>query len=300
MSFVSAQYLESINRNLQDVAGKVNVSFEFFPPKTEQMENTLWQSIERLAPLAPSFVSVTYGANSGERDRTHDIIKSIKQRTGLIAAPHLTCVDASRAELERIAKDYWDNGIRHIVALRGDLPPGNKEKPALYAADLVEILRSVADFDISVAAYPEVHPESPNAQFDLLNLKRKVDAGASRAITQFFFDPEKYLRYRDRCAAIGIDVEIVPGILPVTNFQQLQKFATMTNVAIPGWMNKAYEGLEQDATTRNLVAANIAMEMVKVLSREGVNHFHFYTLNRSELTYAICHLLGVRPQSAIA
>jgi methylenetetrahydrofolate reductase (NADPH) len=300
MSFVSAQYLESINRNLQDVAGKVNVSFEFFPPKTEQMENTLWQSIERLAPLVPSFVSVTYGANSGERDRTHDIIKSIKQRTGLIAAPHLTCVDASRAELERIAKDYWDNGIRHIVALRGDLPPGSTEKPALYAADLVEILRSVADFDISVAAYPEVHPESPNAQFDLLNLKRKVDAGASRAITQFFFEPDKYLRYRDRCAAVGIDVEIVPGILPVTNFQQLQKFATMTNVAIPGWMNKAYEGLEQDATTRNLVAANIAMEMVKVLSREGVNHFHFYTLNRSELTYAICHLLGVRPQSAIA
>lgn len=299
MSFVSAQYLESINRNLQDVAGKVNVSFEFFPPKTEQMENTLWQSIQRLAPLAPSFVSVTYGANSGERDRTHDIIKSIKQRTGLIAAPHLTCVDASRAELERIAKDYWDNGIRHIVALRGDLPPGSTEKPALYAADLVEILRSVADFDISVAAYPEVHPESPNAQFDLLNLKRKVDAGASRAITQFFFEPDKYLRYRDRCAAVGIDVEIVPGILPVTNFQQLQKFATMTNVAIPGWMNKAYEGLEQDATTRNLVAANIAMEMVKVLSREGVNHFHFYTLNRSELTYAICHLLGVRPQSAI-
>jgi methylenetetrahydrofolate reductase (NADPH) len=296
MSFVSAQYLESINRNLQDVAGKVNVSFEFFPPKTEQMENTLWQSIERLAPLAPSFVSVTYGANSGERDRTHDIIKSIKQRTGLVAAPHLTCVDASRAELERIAKDYWDNGIRHIVALRGDLPPGSTEKPA----DLVEILRSVADFDISVAAYPEVHPESPNAQFDLLNLKRKVDAGASRAITQFFFEPDKYLRYRDRCAAVGIDVEIVPGILPVTNFQQLQKFATMTNVAIPGWMNKAYEGLEQDATTRNLVAANIAMEMVKVLSREGVNHFHFYTLNRSELTYAICHLLGVRPQSAIA
>ncbi|MFC4655600.1 methylenetetrahydrofolate reductase [Rheinheimera marina] len=299
MSFVSAQYLESINRNLQDVQGKVNVSFEFFPPKTEQLEQTLWKSIERLAPLAPSFVSVTYGANSGERDRTHEIIKSIKQRTGLIAAPHLTCVDASRAELEAIARDYWNNGIRHIVALRGDLPPGTTEKPALYAADLVEILRSVADFDISVAAYPEVHPESPNAQFDLLNLKRKVDAGASRAITQFFFEPEKYLRYRDRCAAVGIDVEIVPGILPVTNFKQLQKFAGMTNVAIPSWMHKAYEGLEKDETTRNLVAANIAMEMVKVLSREGVNCFHFYTLNRSELTYAICHLLGVRPEVAV-
>ncbi|MDP2714848.1 methylenetetrahydrofolate reductase [Rheinheimera sp.] len=298
MAFANAQYLEAINRNLQDVAGKVNVSFEFFPPKTPQMEQTLWQSIERLAPLAPSFVSVTYGANSGERDRTHDIIKSIKQRTGLVAAPHLTCVDATKDDLIAIAKDYWQNGIRHIVALRGDLPPGSTAKPDLYAADLVEILRSVADFDISVAAYPEVHPEAPNAQFDLLNLKRKVDAGASRAITQFFFDIEKFLRYRDRCAAIGIDVDIVPGILPVTNFQQLKKFADLTNVAVPHWMHKAYDGLDNDATTRNLVAANIAMEMVKVLSREGVDHFHFYTLNRSELSYAICHLLGVRPQVA--
>lgn len=299
MAFANAQYLDAINRNLQDVEGKVNVSFEFFPPKTPQMEQTLWQSIERLAPLAPSFVSVTYGANSGERDRTHDIIKSIKQRTGLIAAPHLTCVDASKEALIDIARDYWQNGIRHIVALRGDLPPGSASKPDLYAADLVAILRSVADFDISVAAYPEVHPEAPNAQFDLLNLKRKVEAGASRAITQFFFDIEKFLRYRDRCAAIGIDVDIVPGILPVTNFQQLKKFAALTNVAVPNWMHKAYEGLENDTTTRNLVAANIAMEMVKVLSREGVDHFHFYTLNRSELSYAICHLLGVRPQAAL-
>jgi methylenetetrahydrofolate reductase (NADPH) len=299
MAFANAQYLEAINRNLQDVQGKVNVSFEFFPPKTVQMEQRLWQSIERLAPLTPSFVSVTYGANSGERDRTHDIIKSIKQRTGLIAAPHLTCVDASREDLIAIAKDYWKNGIRHIVALRGDLPVGSVTKPALYAADLVEILRSVADFDISVAAYPDVHPEAPNAQFDLLNLKRKADAGASRAITQFFFDIEKFLRYRDRCAAIGIDVDIIPGILPVTNFHQLQKFARLTNVTVPLWMHKAYDGLEQDATTRNLVAANIAMEMVKVLSREGVDHFHFYTLNRSELSYAICHLLGVKPQLVV-
>lgn len=298
MAFANAQYLEAINRNLQDIAGKVNVSFEFFPPKTAQMEQTLWQSIERLAPLAPSFVSVTYGANSGERDRTHDVIKSIKQRTGLIAAPHLTCIDASKDELVAIAKDYWQSGIRHIVALRGDLPAGSLAKPDLYAVDLVRILRSVADFDISVAAYPEVHPEAPNGQFDLLNLKRKVDAGASRAITQFFFDIEKFLRYRDRCAAIGIDVDIIPGILPVTNFTQLKKFAGLTNVAIPQWMHKAYDGLEQDATTRNLVGVNIAMEMVKVLSREGVDHFHFYTLNRSELSYAICHLLGVRPAIA--
>jgi methylenetetrahydrofolate reductase (NADPH) len=299
MAFANAQYLDAINRNLQEVEGKVNVSFEFFPPKTAQMEQTLWQSIERLAPLAPAFVSVTYGANSGERDRTHDIIKSIKQRTGMIAAPHLTCVDATKDDLIGIANDYWRNGIRHIVALRGDLPAGSAGKPDLYAADLVEILRSVADFDISVAAYPEVHPEAPNAQFDLLNLKRKVEAGASRAITQFFFDIEKFLRYRDRCAAIGIDVDIIPGILPVTNFQQLQKFAGLTNVAVPQWMHKAYDGLGNDAATRNLVGANIAMEMVKVLSREGVDHFHFYTLNRCELSYAICHLLGVRPQLAV-
>ncbi|CAM3778804.1 methylenetetrahydrofolate reductase [Rheinheimera salexigens] len=300
MAFANAQYLDAINRNLDQIQGKVNVSFEFFPPKTAAMEQTLWGSIERLAPLAPAFVSVTYGANSGERDRTHDIIKSIKQRTGLIAAPHLTCVDASKEQLIEIAKDYWRNGIRHIVALRGDLPPNSISKPALYATDLVEILRSVADFDISVAAYPEVHPEAPNAQFDLLNLKRKVDAGASRAITQFFFDIEKFLRYRDRCAAIGIDVDIIPGILPVTNFQQLEKFARLTNVAVPNWMHKAYQGLENDSQTRNLVAANMAMEMVKVLSREGVDHFHFYTLNRCELSYAICHLLGVRPPVAMA
>lgn len=300
MTFANAQYLEAINRNLEQIQGRVNVSFEFFPPKTAAMEQTLWQSIERLAPLAPAFVSVTYGANSGERDRTHDIIKSIKQRTGLIAVPHLTCVDASKAELIEIAKDYWQNGIRHIVALRGDLPPHSSSKPAFYASDLVAILRSVADFDISVAAYPEVHPEAPNAQFDLLNLKRKVEAGASRAISQFFFDIEKFLRYRDRCAAIGIDVDIIPGILPVTNFQQLEKFAQLTNVAIPYWMRKLYQGLENDPTTRNLVAANMAMEMVKVLSREGVEHFHFYTLNRCELSYAICHLLGVRPEVAMA
>jgi methylenetetrahydrofolate reductase (NADPH) len=300
MAFANAQYLEAINRNLEQIQGRVTVSFEFFPPKTAAMEQTLWQSIERLAPLAPAFVSVTYGANSGERDRTHDVIKSIKQRTGLIAVPHLTCVDASKAELIEIAKDYWQNGIRHIVALRGDLAPNSASKPALYASDLVEILRSVADFDISVAAYPEVHPEAPSAQFDLLNLKRKVDAGASRAITQFFFDIEKFLRYRDRCAAIGIDVDIIPGILPVTNFQQLEKFAQLTNVAVPYWMRRVYQGLENDPTTRNLVAANLAMEMVKVLSREGVEHFHFYTLNRCELSYAICHLLGVRPEVALA
>ena len=259
------------------------------------MENILWESIHRLKLLEPKFVSVTYGANSGERDRTHSIVKAIKKETGLDAAPHLTGIDATPEELKQIAKDYWDSGIRRIVALRGDIPQGYNKRP-FYAADLVELLRSVADFDISVAAYPEVHPEAKSAQADLINLKRKIDAGANHVITQFFFDIDSYLRFRDRCAAIGIDTEIVPGILPVTNFKQLQKMASFTNVKIPSWLAKAYEGLDDDQTTRNLVAASVAMDMVKILSNEGVNNFHFYTLNRSELTYAICHMLGVRPK----
>ena len=254
----------------------------------------LWDSIHRLQTLHPKFVSVTYGANSGERDRTHSIVKRIQQETGLEAAPHLTGIDASPDELRQIAKDYWDSGIRRIVALRGDEPPGYEKKP-FYAEDLVKLLRSVADFDISVAAYPEVHPEAKSAQADLINLKRKIDAGANHVITQFFFDVERYLRFRDRCVMLGIDVEIVPGILPVTNFKQLGKMAQVTNVKIPKWLSQMYEGLDDDQGTRNLVAASIAIDMVKVLSREGVKDFHFYTLNRSELTYAICHILGVRP-----
>lgn len=295
MSFYHASQHEALNQNLAELDGQIQVSFEFFPPRTEEMENILWQSLARLNTLKPSFVSVTYGANSGERDRTHSIIKGIKERTGLEAAPHLTCVDASREELQHIAQDYWQSGIRHIVALRGDLPD-NTQKPEMYATDLVHLLKDVGDFDISVAAYPEVHPEAKSAQADLINLKRKVDAGANRAITQFFFDVESYLRFRDRCVSTGIDVEIVPGILPVTNFKQLKRFAGLTNVKIPGWMNKMFDGLENDPETRSLVGASIAIDMVKILSREGVKDFHFYTLNRSELTYAICHTLGVRPE----
>lgn len=294
MSFFHANQREALNQSLAEVHGQINVSFEFFPPRTSEMEQTLWNSIDRLSSLKPKFVSVTYGANSGERDRTHSIIKGIKDRTGLEAVPHLTCIDATRDELRAIAKDYWDNGIRHIVALRGDLPPGSG-KPDMYAADLVTLLKEVADFDISVAAYPEVHPEAKSAQADLLNLRRKVEAGANRAITQFFFDVESYLRFRDRCAATGIDVEIIPGILPVTNFKQAKKFADMTNVRIPAWMSQMFEGLDDDAETRKLVGASIAMDMVKILSREGVKDFHFYTLNRAEMSYAICHTLGVRP-----
>lgn len=294
MSFFHVDQQEALNQNLAELEGQINVSFEFFPPQTTEMEQTLWSSIERLKKLQPKFVSVTYGANSGERERTHSIIKNIKDQTGLIAVPHLTCVDASRDELKEIAQDYWNNGIRHIVALRGDLPD-DKAKSEMYAADLVELLKSVADFDISVAAYPEVHPEAKSAQADLINLKRKIDAGANRAITQFFFDIGSYLRFRDRCVAAGIDVEIIPGILPVSNFKQLQRFAKLTNVRIPGWMNKVYDGLDDDPESRKLVGASIAMDMVKLLSREGVKDFHFYTLNRAELTYAICHTLGVKP-----
>ncbi|WP_106913234.1 methylenetetrahydrofolate reductase [Escherichia coli] len=294
MSFFHASQRDALNQSLAEVQGQINVSFEFFPPRTSEMEQTLWNSIDRLSSLKPKFVSVTYGANSGERDRTHSIIKGIKDRTGLEAAPHLTCIDATPDELRTIARDYWNNGIRHIVALRGDLPPGSG-KPEMYASDLVTLLKEVADFDISVAAYPEVHPEAKSAQADLLNLKRKVDAGASRAITQFFFDVESYLRFRDRCVSAGIDVEIIPGILPVSNFKQAKKFADMTNVRIPAWMAQMFDGLDDDAETRKLVGANIAMDMVKILSREGVKDFHFYTLNRAEMSYAICHTLGVRP-----
>ncbi len=294
MSFFHASQRDALNQSLAEVQGQINVSFEFFPPRTSEMEQTLWNSIDRLSSLKPKFVSVTYGANSGERDRTHRIIKGIKDRTGLEAAPHLTCIDATPAELRIIARDYWNNGIRHIVALRGDLPPGSG-KPEMYASDLVTLLKEVADFDISVAAYPEVHPEAKSAQADLLNLRRKVDAGANRAITQFFFDVESYLRFRDRCVSAGIDVEIIPGILPVSNFKQAKKFADMTNVRIPAWMAQMFDGLDDDAETRKLVGANIAMDMVKILSREGVKDFHFYTLNRAEMSYAICHTLGVRP-----
>ncbi|HCO0556996.1 TPA: methylenetetrahydrofolate reductase [Escherichia coli] len=294
MSFFHASQRDALNQSLAEVQGQINVSFEFFPPRTSEMEQTLWNSIDRLSNLKPKFVSVTYGANSGERDRTHSIIKGIKDRTGLEAAPHLTCIDATPDELRTIARDYWNNGIRHIVALRGDLPPGSG-KPEMYASDLVTLLKEVVDFDISVAAYPEVHPEAKSAQADLLNLRRKVDAGANRAITQFFFDVESYLRFRDRCVSAGIDVEIIPGILPVSNFKQAKKFADMTNVRIPAWMAQMFDGLDDDAETRKLVGANIAMDMVKILSREGVKDFHFYTLNRAEMSYAICHTLGVRP-----
>ncbi|EOG7642626.1 methylenetetrahydrofolate reductase [Vibrio cholerae] len=295
MGYTHASHIDALNQNIAELSD-INVSFEFFPPSSPQMEETLWGSVHHLKTLQPKFVSVTYGANSGERDRTHSIIKAIKDQTGLIAAPHLTCIDATRDELIQIADDYWHNGIQNIVALRGDIPAGGG-KPEMYASDLVTLLKSRHDFDISVAAFPEVHPEAKSAQADLLNLKRKVDAGANRAITQFFFDVESYLRFRDRCVAAGIDVEIVPGILPVSNFKQASRFAAQNNVKVPNWMVKQFEGLEDDPVTRQLVGASQAIDMVRVLCREGVKDFHFYTLNRAEMTYALCHTLGVRPQA---
>lgn len=294
MRFNHATYHELLNQQLAEPHNDIRVSFEFFPPRSPAMEQTLWASITRLKVLHPTFVSVTYGANSGERERTHHVISQITACTGLQAAPHLTCIDASPQALRAIAAAYWQSGIRHIVALRGDLPAGSG-KPSTYAADLVTLLKQVADFDISVAAYPEIHPEARSAQADLINLKRKVDAGASRAITQFFFDIDNYLRFRDRCVVAGIDVEIVPGILPVSNFHQLLRFAALTQVKVPNWLACQFSGLDEDAETRKLVGASVAMEMVKILRKEGVKDFHFYTLNRAEMTYAICHMLGLRP-----
>ena len=295
VSYFSAQYLAKLNQNIADIKEDIGVSFEFFPPATDNMENILWDSIDRLKTLKPKFVSVTYGANSGTRDRTHQIIKDIKNKTGMIAAPHLTCIDADKQELRQIARDYWNNDIRNIVALRGDIP-SEGSKPHMYAADLVALLKEEGDFDISVAAYPEKHPEASSEQADLEVLKTKFSAGANRAITQFFFDAETFLRFRDKCVKNGIDGEIVPGILPVSNYKTLVKFAGMTNVHVPDWMHKLYRGTENDAMTRNLIGASIAMDMVKVLIQEGVKDFHFYTLNRSDLTYAICHSLGLRPE----
>lgn len=284
-------------------AEPIRVSFEFFPPADAAMEATLWQSVQRLAPLGPRFVSVTYGADGSTRDRTHALVRRIQGETALTGAPHLTCVGAPKGEILDIARRYWDEGIRHIVALRGDAPQGAaRYEPHpdgfAYGADLVAGLRQVADFDISVAAYPEMHPEASSPEADLENFRRKVDAGATRAITQFFFDTDDYLRFRDRCVAAGIRVSIVPGILPITRFPQVTRFAARCGAKIPSWLAERFAGLDDDPETRRLIAANVAIEQVSRLRRHGVNEFHFYTLNRAELTYAICHALGLRPQGA--
>lgn len=276
----------------------IQVSFEFFPPGSDAMEQTLWASIERLAPLAPRFVSVTYGADGSTRERTHRVVRRILGETRLTGAPHLTCIGATRAQIQGIARRYWEEGVRHIVALRGDPPGGGRYVPRedgfAYAADLVAGLKRVADFEISVAAYPEPHPESTGLEADFEVLRRKVDAGADRAITQFCFDTDCYLRFRDSCARRGIRAAIVPGILPIARFRQLQGFASRCGATIPAWLARRFEGLEDDTETCRMIAAAVAIEQVTQLQREGVNEFHFYTLNRAELTVAICHALGVR------
>lgn len=297
------QLKDRIGDALTRLRGRPTVSFEFFPPKDEQMEQTLWESVQRLAPLQPRFVSVTYGADGSTRTRTHNIVTRIQASTPLTAAPHLTCVGAPREEILDIARNYWTHGIRHIVALRGDPPQGTtKYSPHAngfaYAVDLVRGLKSVANFEISVATYPEPHPEAPRADFELTNLKAKIDAGADRAITQFFFDADLFLRFRDRCAAAGIAASIVPGILPITRFPQMLRMAQRCGASVPEWLVHRFDGLDDDADTRRMIAAAVAIEQVQQLQRHGVEEFHFYTLNRSELTYAICHALGVRSQAA--
>jgi len=278
----------------------LRASFEFFPPKTEAMEKTLWEAVQRLAPLAPTFFSVTYGAGGSTRQRTHDTVVRLKRETGIHAAAHLTCVAATQAEVDTIARAYWDAGIRHIVALRGDPPSGMGGRysahPGGYAnaAALVAGLKRIGDFEISVAAYPEKHPDSPDAAADLENLKRKVDAGADRAITQFFFEADDYLRFRDRAVAAGIGVPIVPGIMPVSNFQAVSRIAGLCGAKVPAWLAELFRGLDSDLDTRRMIAATVAGDLCRRLSGEGVDQFHFYTLNRADLTFATCHLLGVR------
>ncbi|MBY8822490.1 methylenetetrahydrofolate reductase [Sphingomonas colocasiae] len=304
---LSINQLEEARRALDaplfaDLAGDAQVSFEFFPPKTEKMEETLWSAVQTLEPLAPRFVSVTYGAGGSTRERTHATVARIQRETAIPAAAHLTCVEASRNEIREVAESYWVAGVRHIVALRGDPPVAGARfapHPEGYAsaAELVAGLKEIAPFEISVAAYPETHPEAANAQADLDNLKRKLDAGANRAITQFFFSPDAFFRFRDQAAAASIDAEIVPGILPVSNVAQTRKFAAMCGAAIPPWMDRLFEGLDDHPAARQLVAATISAELCRRLYAGGVRHFHFYTLNRAELSYAICHLLGLRPDA---
>jgi len=282
----------------------LQVSFEFFPPKTPEMEDNLWRAIKRLEPLAPRFVSVTYGAGGSTRERTHRTVKRILAETPLVPAAHLTCVAATSAEVDQVARDYWNAGVRHIVALRGDPPGGGAYEPPAggyqYAADLVTGLKAVGDFEITVACFPEGHPESTSPHLDLDHLKQKIDAGATRAITQFFFDNDQYFRFLDKVRRRGISCEIVPGIMPVTNFRTMVGFAEKAGASVPRWLGQRFEGLDDDVETRRLVAATTVAEQVQGLAEQGVREFHFYTLNRADLSFAICHILGIRPKKPAA
>jgi len=292
MDIISTYHQDIMNQKRENIQNTIRCSFEFFPPKDFSLEENLWSSVKRLSTLKPKFFSVTYGANNGERKKTYDLVKKIYKKTGTVTAAHLTCIDSTPDELKKIANNYWSNGIKSIVALRGDTSKKNY-KHTMYAFDLVILLKKIANFDISVAAYPELHPESKNSKTDIIYLKKKIDAGANRAITQFFFNVESYLRFRDNCIKNKINVEIIPGILPICNFQQLQRFSNMTNVHIPKWMFEMFHGLEGDSVTQKIIGSSIAIDMVKKLSFEGVKNFHFYTLNQSDITYAVCHMLGL-------
>jgi len=298
MSF-SDQAQKGMFSLIDNVPSDIQVSFEFFPPKNEKMNEKLWFALQKLAPLSPRFVSVTYGAGGSTRQLTHETVVRIQKETNLTAAAHLTCVSASKDEVDEVARSYWDAGIRHIVALRGDPPKGKKSylphpNGYSYASDLVAGLKKIGDFEISVAAYPEKHIEALNEEDDLENLKRKIDNGASRAITQLFFDPDVYLKFRDKAQKSGIDVPIVPGLMPITNFDQNIKFAKACGTSIPRWLLNLFNGLESDMETKKLLSISIAVEQVKHLIKNGVNEFHFYTLNRPDLTFTICRLLGIK------
>lgn len=292
----------SFPRPSRSICPDISVSFEFFPPSTAEMEVTLWESIKRLAPLGPSFVSVTYGAGGSTRERTHATVARIVKETGVKPAAHLTCVASSREEIGRIVRGYWEIGVRHIVALRGDPQdgPGTQFRPHPEgfenSAALVAGIRKIADFEISVSTYPEGHPESASPDADIDALKAKIDAGATRAITQFFFENEVYLRFLDKVRSRGIDIPITPGIVPVQNFKQTAKFAARAGASVPQWLADRFEGLDNDPETRKLVAATVAAEQVLGLVDHGIKDFHFYTMNRADLVYAICHLLGLRPK----
>ncbi|XBC37714.1 MAG: methylenetetrahydrofolate reductase [Buchnera aphidicola (Meitanaphis microgallis)] len=296
MNSFNTCYYEMLNENLVDFSSKINVSFELFPPKNEMSQNNLWNVIGQLKLLNPVFFSVTCGAFLGERNCTYNIAKVVKKQTNVETVPHLTCADLTKEVLEKIAKKYWNNGFRHIIALRGDVKNCERQ-PKMYAVDLIKLLKGIADFDISVAAYPEVHPEACNAHVDLINLKKKIDAGANRAITQFFFSVNHFLRFRDLCVRHGITIDIIPGIFPIINFNQLCNFSKMSNVTIPNWIHHMFKGLDNNFEISKIIGASIAIDIVKILYKEGVRNFHFYTLNKAEVVISICHVLGIQHKS---
>ncbi|HEY4161919.1 MAG TPA: methylenetetrahydrofolate reductase [NAD(P)H] [Dongiaceae bacterium] len=300
MHFLNERKLRRFDGPKRKVAALPRVSFEFFPPKNPQMEAQLWTTVKALEPLLPEFVSVTYGAGGSTRDATFGTVRRMVAETHLHPAAHLTCVGHGRAEITRLLEQYWAAGVRHILALRGDPPAGSASSATApdglaYAADLVAFIKTVANFEVSVAAYPETHPQAMSAGADLDNLKRKLDAGASRAITQYFFDNDSYLRFLERVRRAGINAPIIPGILPVTNFAQVVRFSTMCGTAVPDWLHDLFEGLDDDQDTRKLMAAMVATEQCRALQAEGVTDFHFYTLNRADLTLGICRRMGLKP-----